>query len=200
MNIMKKLTALLLVGASFLVSCSEDDHGHDHSGEEAINEVTLAFTPASGGEAVTAVWFDADADGIANPTIETVSLIEGETYTLSITLRNTLEGEDKTAEIQAEAGEHMFFFSFTTDLFSNPTGNGNVDSRSDAVNYNDQDGSGQPLGLSTSWTTGNATTTDGEFQIILKHQPGLKTATSDVSVGGTDIDITFPVEILAGTN
>jgi len=88
----------------------------------------------------------------------------------------------------------MFFFSFTDGIFSDPSGDGNVDNRSDPLNYNDQDANGLPVGLSTAWTAGGHTDTPGEFNIVLKHQPdGQKTSTSDASVGGTDVDITFPL-------
>ena len=94
----------------------------------------------------------------------------------------------------------MFFFSFTTDIFSSPSGDGNVGAgnRNDPINYNDedsdaQDGTGNPVGLSTTWTTGSAAS--GTFGVVLKHQPGLKSETSDSTVGGTDIDIEFPLNI-----
>ncbi len=162
--------------------------------EEVINEIVLTFTPEGGGSAITATWFDADGDGIGNPTIDDIDLAPNTTYEMAITLANTLEGEDITAEIEEEDDEHMFFFAFTMDVFSDPAGDGNFDNRSDAVNYNDQDDNGQPVGLSTNWTTG-AASSGAEFRVILKHQPGLKTATSDATVGGTDVDIEFPLSI-----
>jgi hypothetical protein len=89
----------------------------------------------------------------------------------------------------------MFFFGFTADTFSDPAGDGNIDARADALNYNDQDESGNPVGLSTNWSTGAATSAAGDFRILLKHQPDLKTATSDATVGGTDVDLTFVINI-----
>ncbi|WP_425391708.1 hypothetical protein [Ekhidna sp.] len=196
MKTSSKFLWILFLSFGFVVGCSDDDdHDHDHDGEEAINEVVLTFTPTGSGNEVSATWFDPDADGTENPTIGTIDLVAGVTYTLDIELSNTLEGEDKTSEIAAEADEHMFFFAFTNDIFSDPTGNGNIDNRSDAVNYEDEDDNGLPLGLETSWTTGSSTASSGTFQIILKHQPGLKTADSGVSVGGTDLDISFEINI-----
>lgn len=188
----------LLLGIGVLTSCSEDDdHDHDHEGEEVINEVVLTFTPTGGGTAITATWFDSDGEGSANPDIDAINLAADTEYQLSITMANTLGEsiEDVTAEILEEDHEHMIFFAFTTGIFSDPTGDGNVDSRADNVRYNDQDENGQPVGLSTSWTTGSATTTAGTFTVVLKHQPDLKTATSDSNVGGTDIDIDYPINI-----
>jgi len=60
------------------------------------------------------------------------------------------------------------------------------------------DDNGLPVGLSTSWTAGGHTDTPGEFNVVLKHQPGQKTAASDVNVGGTDLDITLPLIIEEG--
>jgi len=161
--------------------------------EEVINEVVLTFTPTGGGDAITANWFDADGDGVGNPTIDDIELDPDKEYDMAITLANTLEGEDITAEIQEEDDEHMFFFEFTTDIFTDPSGDGNFDSRDDDLNYNDQDENGFPVGLSTNWTTGSSSA--GTFRVVLKHQPGLKTATSDATVGGTDVDISFAINI-----
>jgi len=184
------------IDITFALTIAEGD-GHDEE-EEVINSIVLTFTPDNGEEAVTAIWFDEDGEGVASPTVEDIDLEEGVTYNMTITLSNTLgmEVEDVTAEIQEEDEEHMFFFSFTDGIFSDPTGDGNVDNRTDPLNYNDMDGNGNPVGLSTTWTAGEHTETPGEFNLILKHQPDLKTATSDASVGGTDVDITFPIEIV----
>jgi len=68
-----------------------------------------------------------------------------------------------------------------------------VDSRGDAVNYEDEDRNGLPVGLLTRWTTGaNAS---GMFRIVLKHQPELKTASSSSSIGETDLDIEFDIVV-----
>ena len=76
---------------------------------------------------------------------------------------------DNTSQVEEEAAEHMFFFAWTGDVFSDPTGDGNADNRADDVNYSDQDAGGLPLGLSTEWTTGDASA--GTFRVVLKHQP-----------------------------
>ncbi|MEM8893035.1 MAG: hypothetical protein AAGC88_00575 [Bacteroidota bacterium] len=162
--------------------------------EEFIDQVMLTFTPTAGGDDVVVTWFDPDGEGVANGTTDgPINLTSGVEYDLAITLTNTVEDEDITAEILDEDDEHQFFFEFTADIFSDPTGDGNVDNRDDAVNYNDQDDNGLPVGLSTRWTAGSPTTSNGTFRVILKHQPDQKSATSDSSVGGTDIDI--PVDI-----
>jgi hypothetical protein len=179
------------IDITFNLSIVEDPNEE----EEVINEVVLTFTPTGGGSAVTATWFDADGDGVGNPTIDDINLAPNTAYEMAITLANTLENEDKTEEIEEEDDEHMFFFEFTTDIFSDPSGNGNVDNRADPLNYNDQDDNGFPVGLSTNWTTGGGTS-GSDFRVILKHQPGgIKTATSGSSDGGTDVNINFVINI-----
>ena len=58
--------------------------------------------------------------------------------------------EDVGAEIKAEDDEHQFFFSFTENAFTNPTGDGNIDGNTtggEAINYIDKDDNGNPVGL-----------------------------------------------------
>ncbi len=197
------LYIFLFLAVGIFAGCGDDDDNQmemememENEEEEEISRVTLSFTPDNGGDPVTAVWFDADGEGSGAPTIDNIELEEGITYTLNLELTNTLgtTDEDITVEIMEEDDEHMFFFSFTDGIFSDPSGDGNVDNRMDPLNYNDQDDNGLPVGLSTTWTAGNAETV-GEFNVVLKHQPDQKTATSDVAVGGTDVDISFPINI-----
>ena len=191
-----KLVFFLLALTVFIVSCSDDDGPSPDDGEETITKVDLTFTPTGGGDAIVATWFDADGEGAGAPVIDDLELIEGEEYVLTITLTNTLDNdEDVTAEIREEDDEHQFFFAFTENIFADPMGNGNVDNRDDDINYNDEDGNGLPLGLSTTWTAGAHTESAGEFRVVLKHQPDLKTETSDANTGGSDVDITFPLTI-----
>ena len=180
------------VDITFAIEISEGEEE-----EEVINRIVLNFMPTGGGDVVSAAWFDEDGEGVGNPTIDEIGLAANTEYTMSLTLENTLgaDVEDVTEEISEEADEHMFFFGFTADFFSNPMGDGNIDSRQDPLEYNDQDSNGNPIGLSTTWTTGEATSSSGEFRVVLKHQPGLKTATSDATVGGTDVDITYSLSI-----
>jgi hypothetical protein len=61
------------------------------------------------------------------------------------------------------------------------------------VNYEDTDANGLPLGLETFWTT--AGVSSGTFRVMLKHQPGSKNASSASSVGETDLDILFVIQV-----
>jgi hypothetical protein len=168
--------------------------------EEVITDVILTFTPVNGGEPVIARAQDPDGEGVLDLEIlDDIVLEADKSYVLTIELLNTIEDEDITKEIEEEADEHMFFFQWTQGVFSDPTGNGNVDNRNDPVNYNDFDDNNLPLGLSTNWTT-SVTLTEGEFRVVLKHQPGVKSATSTVEDGETDIDLTWKIRtILSNT-
>ena len=195
-----RFICLLLVASSllFLSSCKKDDPKPENI-PEAITKATLTFTPA-GGAAVIVTATDPDGDGPLPRTLSgPVNLVKNVSYTLKITLINELAKPtdpeyDITEEVEEEADEHMFFFAWTNNTFSNPTGNGNVDNRSDAVNYVDTDTKGLPLGLETSWTTINASG-NGTFRVILKHQPDLKSATTTSNDGESDLDVTFNLTV-----
>ena len=161
--------------------------------EEIITDVVLTWTPTDGGTPVTAAAQDPDGEGPLDlEVLDPINLEFGTEYTMTVTLSNSIEGEDITEEIMEEDDEHMFFYEFTNDFFANPTGDGNADDRADAVNYNDFDENMLPVGLSTTWTT-TGDMGAGSFRIVLKHQPGIKSETSTINDGGTDVDLTFVI-------
>ena len=101
---------------------------------------------------------------------------------------------DITAEVEAESDEHLFFFAWTNDVFTNPAGNGNVDNREDALNYNDEDPGGLPLGLSTGL--------DHIIGSKVRDISGNSKTSTRVEIGDiilfdgeTDLDITFNINI-----
>lgn len=184
-------TLLLVFFGISLASCDDDTPPVENE-EEVISKVVLTFTPTSTGAPLTFTYTDPIGDS-PSP----ITLRQNTPYRLDIGLFGPND-ENITEEIQAESDEHMFFFGWTEGLFANPTGNGNIDAREEgAVIYNDEDVNGLPLGLSTLWQTGAATTTaNNTFRIVLKHQPGTKTATSTVNDGESDLDITLPITIV----
>lgn len=144
---------------------------------------------------------DPDGDGVQDIAVDgDINLVSDTDYTLTITLINELAAPtdpayDISAEVAEEGAEHIFFFGWTNNVFYNPTGNGNIDNRSDGINYNDSDENGLPIGLSTNWST-SVNTASGKFRVMLKHQPDLKSPTSTSSDGETDLDIEFVINIL----
>ena len=200
---MKKSPIFLVLAllTFFATSCDDDDVPTAENEEETITNVTLTFTPEGGGAPVEATWVDADGEaGSELPKLDTITLAANTTYILNIDFINAIDPGDPesvTEEIEEEAQAHMLFFGWTNNLFSDPTGDGNIGAgnRNDPVNYEgDPDGVGFPLGLETSWTTGAASS--GTFRVLLAHQPdGQKTDTSDSTIGTPDVDITWDVTV-----
>ena len=181
-----------------LTACNDDDVPPIENEEETITHITLTFTPQGNGSRVEATWVDVDGEGSANPVLSDIVLAPNTTYALTISLRNLIDPDnpvDITEEIDEEAAAHQFFFAWTDGLFTDPTGDGNVGDgqQNDPVNYDDEDTNGLPLGLETSWTTGDAAI--GTFRVLLLHQPGEKSATSSSLTGDPDVDITWDIVI-----
>ena len=188
-NIFKLNYLLYAVLTLFIfTACEEDEAAPEEENEvEVFTAVKLVFTPTGGGAAVEAAAQDPDGAGVQElQVLGAINLAENTSYTLTMVIENCLESpcELMNEEIEEEDDEHQFFFAFTNDAFTSPAGNGNIDSASDPINYNDSDGNGNSLGLNTSWTTGSAST--GTFTVQLQHQPDVKTATSGSTDGDTD--------------
>lgn len=190
-------TGITILSIYMLSGCQAEDPQKEDT-PELITKATLTFTPDAG-DPVVVTATDPDAEGLKNITMDKpIGLEAGKIYNLSITLINELaEPSDPeynvTSEVEKESDEHMLFFTWTNNVFSDPAGDGNMDNRSDDLNYEDQDANGQPIGLQTSWTAGPVSS--GTFTVVLKHQPGLKSATSDSSIGETDLDVTFDIMV-----
>nr|WP_273569098.1 type 1 periplasmic binding fold superfamily protein [Maribacter sp. Hal144] len=173
---------LLFIPMAF-TSCSDDDENPvPVDEEEVITTMTVTLT-SSGNSTVTLQSQDLDGDGPNAPEI-TVSgnLAANATYSGSIELLNETEtpAEDITEEVEEEDEEHQFFFS---------TG-GSVT----GATYSDQDGDGNPLGLSFELSTGEAGS--GTLQITLRHEPKKPNDGTLADAGGeTDIAQTFTVTV-----
>jgi len=196
--------ALVLTFAGILSGCKDDDPKKEDT-PELITKATLTFTPTGGGTAVVVTATDPDGEGVQDIAVDgPINLTKDKTYTLTIALINELAAATDpeyniTNEVEEEGIEHQFFFSWTNNVYSNPTGNGNVDNRADPVNYtggsNSKDADNRNLGLTTTWTSATSAAS-GTFRVLLKHQPDLKSDTSDSNTGETDLDISFTINIL----
>ncbi|HYG01450.1 MAG TPA: hypothetical protein VD927_03345 [Chryseosolibacter sp.] len=201
MNTKSLLSKSFLYVSTFTIALAfsgcDDDEPMREDTPEMVTQIALTFSSAGEPLAFTAT--DPDGDGPEDIQIDAPILLQANTtYTLNIALINGLAspgepGYDLTAEVEEEADEHIFFFGWEGGLFASPSGDGNLDNRDDSVNYEDEDSSGLPLGLTTTWLTGNGGT--GAFRLVLKHQPGLKTSSSGSTTGETDVDITFQVTV-----
>ena len=197
-NIFKLNYLLYAVLTLFIfTACEEDEAAPEEENEvEVFTDVKLVFTPSGGGAAVEAAAQDPDGAGVQElQVLSAINLAANTEYTLTMVIENCLESpcELMNEEIEEEDDEHQFFFAFTNDAFTSPVGNGNIDSASDPLNYNDTDGNGNAVGLNTSWTTGSASS--GTFTVQLQHQPDVKTATSGATDGDTDFALTFNLNI-----
>jgi hypothetical protein len=194
------IASAILAGACFVFQACDTDDPVKEDVPELITKVTLTFTPTGGGSAVVVTATDPDGLGLQPLEVDgSIQLAKNTSYSLAITLINELAEPSAaeyniTEEVAEEGDEHMFFYSWTGNVFSNPAGNGNIDNRNDVVNYDDEDVNGLPLGLETSWASTDVAAS-GSFRVILKHQPELKSATSDSGVGETDLDIPFDISV-----
>ncbi|RIJ37484.1 hypothetical protein [Pontibacter oryzae] len=177
------LSAFLL--GSLLVSataCKDSDDPEPLDDEELITTMTVTLVPEGKGGTVIATFTDPDGDGGAAPTIETMALKPNTTYNATITIADDSPNGagDITSEIRTEGNDHELFW------VANP-------SNLLTAQKIDKDANNRPLGLAATVTTTNAGS--GTLTITLKHQPGLKGATSDANKGETDIMAAFPVSI-----
>lgn len=182
LTILKTLICFAMI--SSIVSCDPDDPVIENP-EEIITSVTYTLTSVSG-DVVTFNFLDEDGDGGNDPVITTEALAANEIYTGSIELLNTLEtpADDITAEVAEEDEDHQLFYV--------------VDGNNVAIDYLDEDADMNPLGLSTTLTTGDAGTTD--LTIILRHLPnkgaeGVSDGLIGNAGGDTDVEVTFTLDV-----
>lgn len=200
-NLKNYRLAFVFLAASAFTACSEDDTAPQHENEEEIiTDIQLVFTNKNDAtDIVKAKAKDPDGEGVQElEIVDPINLGINKTYTLTLEIANNLEdpGEDIGEEILEEDHEHQLFYSFSTDAFSSPSGNGNIDNSSDPLNYNDKDENNNSLGLSTEWETSSTPLTGGKFNVRLQHQPdGLKTSTSGATDGDTDFNLQFELNI-----
>lgn len=180
-----KLLALFFISSLALVSCSDDDHDDDHGDEEELI-TTVIYTLTNDADAtdfVIATFTDLDGEGGEDGTTVTVgNLTANATYSGTIKVWNATEdpAEDITLEIEEEDNEHELFYSSTVSGIS--------------ISKDDTDEDGNPLGLETTLTTGDAGT--GTLTVILKHEPTKPNDGTSADAGGsTDFEVTFDIEV-----
>lgn len=193
----KRLPIYLFAALAFgFASCESDDPEPENEGE-VITDVTLNFQELDAGGSPVGLVFSAkasDPEGIevgATPTIGTINLTKGKNYRMTIVVTNSIENEDITAEILAEADEHQFFFlgsAFTSNILT--------------IAYDDP--SGELIGLQNELTVSSSPGTNNtQMRVILRHDldksfPGATNPNFqnfEQAGGETDLDITFPVVI-----
>ena len=180
-----KNTIITLSCMAFLAlnACKSDSVTAPANNSELLTTVRLNYkNTANPTDIVVATWKDLDGAGGAAPIIDNLNLKANTTYNVSVEVLNESKSpsENKTPEILAEGTDHQLFYTVTpSNLLT--------------VNYADKDAKNLPIGLLTSQVTQNAGA--GTLKITLKHQPNLKSATSTINVGESDIEVSFNVTI-----
>ncbi|MGY6561474.1 MAG: GTP cyclohydrolase [Luteibaculaceae bacterium] len=193
--------SIALLAVSVVFSSCDRDEVEPPQEENEVEEFTyieFIFTNVDDPNDVRkGIWEDEDGFGPLEPAIvQQPTLAANTTYKLTFVMENRLVTpvEDVLDEILDEADEHQIFFEFSTNLFTSPTGTGNIQDRNSPINYLDFDENGLPLGLQTNWTTANPQT-GATFRAVLAHKPDVKSPTSTWNSGDIDWDITFNVTV-----
>lgn len=182
-----KLLAIALITVSTFIACdkNEDEIILPVNEEELITTVKLTLT--GGGQVITLTSKDLDGDGPNAPVI-TVSnnLVANTSYTGQAEFLNELvnPSEDITTEIEEEGADHQIFYQALAALGT--------------FTYTDVDSNGKPVGLTFSYTTGNATS--GDLTVTLRHLPnksasGVSTGNITNAGGATDAEVVFPIVV-----
>ena len=183
MKTIKTFVALLLTGSLFVACSNDDDAPEPVNEEETITTMTVTLVPQGGGATITLRSQDLDGDGPNAPVI-TVSgnLAANSTYDGSIVLldETATPAENITEEVEEEAEEHQFIYVISGSI--------------SGVTYSDQDGNGNPVGLSFELATGDAG--NGTLGVTLRHEPVKPNDGTLAGAGGeTDIAQTFTVTV-----
>ncbi len=182
-----KLNWVLVLLSFVVLSACDNDDPEPVNEEELITTVRVTFTPTAGGNAVVASFRDFDGPGGNSPLVTDPTLAANTTYSVALEFLDETQtpSEDITEEVEEEADEHQVFFEVGSGL-------------NFTFAYGDQDGNGNPLGLTGTVTTGDASA--GSLTIILVHEPN-KTASGvaagdRTNAGGEeDVRVTFAASI-----
>jgi hypothetical protein len=171
---------LVLISLLSFSSCDRKDPEPVNE-EEVITTVEVTLTPVGGGAPVTLKFLDEDGEqGSITPVITVSGPLQASTrYGATIRFLNETSSptEDISAEVEEEGNDHLICFDPSQNI---------------VITYGDMDDNGLPLGLTTSWLTGNPG--DGEVSISLRHQAGTKTGDCP-GPGETDVEVTFNLTI-----
>ena len=180
---------ILFMALGLMTSCSDDDDPAPVNEEEVITTVRLTLTSNADNSTVVFQSQDLDGDGPNAPVITVVGSMTAMTeYTGSVEFLNELENpsEDITVEVLEEDDEHQVFYGFTGTSGS-------------SVVYTDMDDDGNPVGVSTTFSSG-AAAMGNTITVTLRHEPSKDAAgVSDGDItnagGETDVAATFTYSV-----
>ncbi|MBX2991564.1 MAG: hypothetical protein KF749_10415 [Bacteroidetes bacterium] len=188
------LAAFLLSAAVLVTGCKKDDPvspPEEQNPQELITTLILSLTDTAGvAPGAEAIFRDLDGPGGNAPTIDTMKVQSGVVYQATILLLDQTKTPADTIshEVEEEGLSHRFWFTVGGGAAGRIT-----------VTYLDEDEGNPPLpiGLETQIAVSAGGTTTGTYQVVLKHyEPAsLKRSDTNGTLGETDIDVTFPVQI-----
>jgi hypothetical protein len=172
-----KSTLICVMGLFSLINaCKEDPPKPPINENELITTMLLEFEDSITSARSNVIFKDADGIGGNAPSrFDTIRLSANRTYTCSVYLLDESKNPVDTVsnEVKKEGDEHLFVFTpFSVNISSKAT---------------DKDVKMLPIGLISTWRTGNSST--GKMKITLKHQPGVKDGTP--GPGETDAEVNF---------
>lgn len=171
---------VVLLSLLSISSCDPDDPEPVNE-EEVITTVEITLTPEGIGSQVILQFLDEDGEqGSIAPEITVSGPLQASTrYTAAVMFLNETSSpvEDISDEVREEGNDHLLCFDPSQNI---------------VITYSDTDDNGLPLGLTTSWLTGEAGI--AEVGVSLRHQAGTKTGDCP-GVGETDIEVTFNLTI-----
>lgn len=181
----------LLIATSTLGSCTRSDNASNPSQLypiEAFTTVKLTvINTADRRDSATAQW-EQLIDGRGNPinplpdtSLNQVFLRPNASYESRVELLDKSKNPtaNMTEEVSEKKNDHRIFF------VGGPIGVNIVPTDRDANNL--------PVGLKVSVATGAAGA--GRLRVVLKHQPGQKSAAAGIDVGSTDVDASFRLTV-----
>lgn len=186
--------------AMVFVACEDDDDDDTPPAggneEELITDMTLNFVEVGTTDTLSFTFSDRDGVGGDPATQDVIILEDAKVYNVSIVVEdisNPNDPEDITEEIEEEDDEHQFFFA---------PNNGGEDALSVVYDPTDVDDDGNPIGLSSVWTTVQATDVNGNerVRVTLRHEPnkaGENVSDGDITNAGgeTDIEVNFDLQV-----
>ena len=182
MKTMKNISFYALLSIA-MIGCSDDDTAPEViNDEELITTVILTLTQESGDQVVLTT-VDLDGDGPDEPVTTVVGNFSQNTqYQGAVQFLNETEdpAEDITQEVIEEADEHQVFYTISDGLNITTT-------------YLDSDSNGNPLGVSITLETGEASS--GSLTVTLRHEPVKPNDGLESAGGETDISTSFDVSI-----
>lgn|SRR5574343_1210155 len=173
---MKKRTIAAIFTWSVILFASCKKETTEENAEELITTLKVTLTDFSAGTSANYFFRDPDGDAGNPPTVFDEIILKPNTeYRCVVEVLNesVSPAVSLNTEISTEALDHQFYYIPSAVNLT--------------VSSLDTDAKGLPVGLSSIWTTGAAST--GKIQIILKHKPGSKASGDPVTKGETDIEL-----------